>query len=158
MKAILVVALGLLLGACSTSVEHRTPTAPDVVGNVTVKNVTVTAAETVEYAAPDMLKAAVLREIADRNPGARSVNLSLKIESLEVVSGGARFFIGAFGGANTMSVTVAATDEDGRTLADFRVVRESNPGGSGAFFDQKQATVDETAKGIVEALYGPPAG
>lgn len=155
MRSLLVVAFALLLGACSTSVEHKTPAAPDVIGNIAVTDVAVTAHQAVDYAAPAMLRAAILKEIAARAPGRRPVSLAVTIENLDVKSGGARFMIGAFGGANTMRATVVATEQNGQSVADFRIVRESNPGGYGAFYDQKQATIGETAKGIVDTLYGP---
>jgi hypothetical protein len=34
------------------------------------------------------------------------------------------------------------------------VLRESNPGGYGAFYDQPEATINSAAEGIIDGLYG----
>ncbi|WP_404382101.1 hypothetical protein [Caenispirillum salinarum] len=152
LAVILVLALGL--GACSTNVAHKMDIPADVKAGVNVAEIKTTSGADVLWGNDDSLAQAVREELAKRPKGEKVINLTLHVTKFAVQDGGLRFFIGALAGANEMMVTVNATDETGAVVANYVVERSANPGGYGAFYDQRAATIRETAKGIVDALLG----
>ncbi len=156
MRKPFLLALCLLIAACSTTVETRLGAPMDETGSaLKINSVKVVPGATI--VSPSVLaklEAAVRSKLAERPQGDRAANLQLTVTKYKIVKGGSRFFAGAFAGANKMFVSVKATDLDGQTLADFDVKREANPGGYGAFYDQAEATIDAVAQGVVDALHG----
>ncbi|OSQ38872.1 DUF4410 domain-containing protein [Thalassospira mesophila] len=147
----------LVLGACSTAIETRTAMPEDIQHNLAVDDVLVTAPSTdIEKAVLERLKTAVEQGFAAEVKGAKPVHVNITVNDFKVQSGAGRFFLGALMGANHMDVSVQVTDDAGVELAVFDVRREANPGGLGAFYSQTNATIDETAKGVVAAVMGRP--
>ena len=148
----------LALGACSTAIETRTAMPEKIQHSLVVDEVQVTAARSVdiEQAALERLKTAVENGFARQIKGTEPVHVSVSVNDFKIQSGAGRFFLGALMGANYMDVSVVVTDDAGVTLAEFDVRREANPGGYGAFYSQTDATIDETAEGVVAAVMGQP--
>ncbi len=153
-----VILITVLLAACSTTVNTRVAVDPTQIstlkyGDLEVKSATTEATPEVT----DRMKAALAERLAKMPQGATPVKIQVSITSMEVVSGGMRFLVGMMAGSNKMTASVKLIDGTGKQIADFDVVRSANPGGYGMFYDQKAATVDAVADGIVEALGGKPA-
>lgn len=150
----------LVLGACSTAIETRTAMPQNIQHDLVVDEVVVSAEKSVkiEQSALDRLKTAVENGFAAQISGTQPVHVSLNVKDFKIQSEAGRLFLGAFMGANYMDVRVVVTSDAGMTLAEFDVRRESNPGGYGAFYSQTDATVDETAEGIVNAVMGKTGG
>ncbi|SRR6266404_2865718 len=143
----------LTLAACVTTVEPRVAVPENLKSTLNVSKIDVTTINGVSQTVANKLADAVREELNKRQTGPTLVDLNLQVTKFNVVSGGMRFFTGAFSGSNTMNVTVRVFDPDNTQLADFDVRREANPGGYGAFYDQEAATIRATAEGIVETLY-----
>ena len=86
--------------------------------------------------------------------GNQPAKLQVTVTEFAVESGATRFFAGALAGANNMTVAVKVMGAQGDTIADFDVVRSSNPGGYSAFYDQKAATINSVADGVTEVMSG----
>lgn len=158
MKRLLLSLVGcLLLAACSTEIYSRQEIPAATRQNMAVKDATVEVANGV-LAPPDIgpkLVQAVLKAASARANGSTPINLKMIVVRYEMVSGGMRFFTGVFSGSNKLYVTVDVLDgQDGTVVGHYDVLRESNPGGYGAFYDQTQATVESAADGVVDGLYG----
>lgn len=152
-----VLLITVLLAACSTTVNTRVALDPAQISTLKYGNVEVTSATT--EATPevvDRMKASLAERLAKMPQGATPVKMQVSITNMDVVSGGMRFLVGMMAGSNKMTASVKLVDETGKQIADFDVVRSANPGGYGMFYDQKAATVDAVADGIVEALGGKP--
>lgn len=128
------------------------PATPAVQGGVSIASVAVTAAPAIKPEIATRLKAAIEAEAAKRQAGPTPVSIDVHVKEIDIVSGGARFFAGMLAGSNNMTVSVRAVDAANKPAASFDVERSSNPGGYGAFYDQEQATIEETAKGVLDGL------
>jgi len=153
------VLVAALFGACSTTITTRQNLEHDVAGQLKFGAVDATSALGA-VTADDLaqLKKAVVERIAKLPQGGRTVSIQLTVTEMDIVSGGARFFAGAFAGNNKMTAVVKVIDESGKTVVDFDVQRATNPGGYGIFFDQKAATIDSVADGVAEVLSGKNGG
>jgi hypothetical protein len=157
MRILPVLLVGVLLAACSTTVTTRVALDAAQIsalkyGDLEVTSTTSEATQDVT----DRLKASLNERLAKLPQGATPVKMQITITQMSIVSGGARFMVGMFAGSNKMAASVKLIDDTGKQIADFDVARSANPGGYGAFYDQKTATVDAVADGIVEALGGKP--
>jgi hypothetical protein len=156
--ALAAVIISLFLGACSTTVVQRQEIPDSIRLNLSLKDVKSKLASSV-IAPSDTnlrLERAVLNAATGKGiNGKAPAKLSITVTSYSIVSGGARFFAGAFAGSNTISAAVEVLDaQTGGIIGQFDVQRDANPGGYGVFFDQDQATIDSLAEGIVAALFG----
>lgn len=155
MRMILIVAISLLVTACSTTVNTRQALQPSAVGTLKYEEIDVVRGNTgITNEEMQRLKTSVGDRLAKLPQGNLPVNLQVTVVEFSVESGGTRFFAGALAGSNKMTVAVKVTDTMGTGVADFDIVRESNPGGYGAFYDQKAATIDTVADGIAEVMSG----
>ena len=100
------------------------------------------------------LQQAVIERAAAHTGGMRPAAMKITITQFNVASVAARFFGGALAGSNKLYVCVEVVGSDGATLGRFEVAREANPGGYGIYFDQTQSTINDTAKGVMDGLYG----
>jgi hypothetical protein len=158
MKKIVLLAAALVaLAGCSTTIKTSQEIAPNVRASVTVEEATAIYATGVtgpDEVAPK-LQQAVLAAASKRSGGSSQVKLKITITDYKLVNAGMRALIGAMGGSNTLNVEVEVVDAaSGRTIGRYEVKRDSNPGGYGIFYSQADALIDETAKGVVEGLYG----
>jgi len=158
LRLLAVVLLGAVLAGCSTSVVTKQEMPSEIRADVKVAELKVEVPDHV--AGPADLGArfedAVRKAIAERKrEGASEVRLELTVTRFEVVGQGMRFFIGAFAGANKMASMVSVVDlKTESTVGKFIVEREANPGGYGVFYDQAQATIEATADGVADGLFG----
>lgn len=147
----------LLLAACSTAVYTRQEIPAATRQSIVVKEATAEVAKDV-LAPPDTgpkLVAAVLKVASAHANGSTPIKLKMTVVRYEMVDSGMRFVTGMFGGSNKLYVTVDVLDgQDGTVIGHYDVLREANPGGYGAFYDQVQATIEATADGVVDGLYG----
>jgi len=156
-RALLFLAGYAFLAACSTQIytQQEIPTATRQ--SMVVKEATAEVAKDV-LAPPDIgskLVKAVLTAASDRANGSMPVNLKMTVVRYEMVSGEMRLFTGMFGGSNKLYVAVDVLDGRNETvIGHYDVLREANPSGYGAFYDQAQATIDAAAAGVVDGLYG----
>lgn len=158
MKRLLLSLVGcLVMVACSTEIYTRQDIPAATRQNMAVKDATAEVANGV--LAPldtgQKLVAAVLKAASTRTNGSTPVTLKMTVVRYEMVSGGMRLFTGMFGGSNKLYVTVDVLDgQDGTVVGHYDVLREANPGGYGAFYDQAEATIQAAADGVVDGLYG----
>jgi hypothetical protein len=148
-----------LVAACSTTVNTRQGLEQDVIRNLKFSAVEATSGLN-NVTADDLaqFKKAVVDRIARLCQGDRAVRIQLTITGFDIISVQARFFAGAFAGTNKMTTAVKVIDESEKAVADFDVQRSANPGGYGVFYDQKAATIDSVADGVVEVLGGKNGG
>lgn len=148
--------MAFFLAACSTTIDHGDPGQAKARSGLMVKSVKTVVAPGVVAPADlaSRLDAAVLQQAAQLSgPGGKPVSLAVTVKSFDVVSEGARFFFGAFAGSNKLDVAVTINDaQSGASLGSYTVQRSANPGGYGAFYDQTQATINETAEGILNGV------
>jgi len=148
-----------LLAACSTTIKNGQTIPQAVQGDVALAEAVaqIGSGVTVPTDVPHRLEQAVMKQAAQRPTGKVPVKLNMTITQYDIASNGARLFAGAFMGSNKLYVAVDVLDaQSGAVLGHYDVEREANPGGYGAFYDQVQATIDETAEGVVNGLYGQP--
>jgi len=147
----------LLLAACSTEIQTHQEIPTAIRQGMAVKEATAEVAKDV-LAPPDTgpkLAAAVLKAASARANGSTPIKLKMTVVRYEMVNGGMRFFTGMFAGSNKLYVTVDVLDgETGAVIGHYEVLREANPGGYGAFYNQVEATIDAAADGVVDGLYG----
>jgi hypothetical protein len=150
--------LAAFLAACTTNINTTQRLEPTAVGAMKFAEVRVTASSpTISSPTMEDLKTAVETRLKALPQGNMPVTVAIEIIDMQIVSGEERAFIGVFGGDNHMAVKVKVSDPSGKTLADFQVDRNANPGGYGMFYDQKQATIEQVANGIAETLSGQAA-
>ena len=157
MKRLLTAMIGcLLLAACSTEIYTQQPLPAAMHDNIAVKNATAQIQSGV-LAPPDTapkLVDDVTKLLAAHPSGLQPVTLKMTVVRYEIVSGTMRFFTGMFSGSNKLYVSVDVVDANtGALIGHYDVLRESNPGGYGAFYDQDSATVQSAAEGVVDGLY-----
>jgi hypothetical protein len=150
-----VLVLSWLLGACGTTINLRQPLHQDVAGTLRYGPVEATSILS-RVTSNDLaqLKQAVATRVARLPRGDRPVTIELTVTEFDIVDAQARFLVGALAGTTRISTTVKVTDEFGRTLTEFDVQRSANPGGMGAFYDQRTSAIDSVADGVAEALGG----
>jgi uncharacterized lipoprotein YmbA len=154
MKYALLALAGLALAACSTTVSEQSPlgtTTP--AGSVRVQSVTGDAASGITQDVTSRVKGAIETELAKAPGGAQPADLHFTVKVFNVKSGAKRALIGAFAGANHITVAVTVTDPAGKTLAQFEVSRTSNPGGYGVLYDQEAGIIRAAAQAIVKELH-----
>lgn len=155
MRILALMAISFLVIGCSTTVNTRQALQQNVVGTLKYDQVDVVRGNTgITSEEMERLKMSVSDRLAKLPQGNLPVKLQLTVVEFSVESGATRFFAGALAGSNKMTVAVKITDEMGAAVADYDVVRASNPGGYGAFYDQKAATIDSVADGIAEVMSG----
>jgi hypothetical protein len=150
---ILVLLLCGLVAGCATRVNTRQALDQAAVGALSYGQVDVTSG--VSNMTPEdmaQLKQVVTERLATLPQGPRPVTLRLAVTEFAISTGATRLLIGAFAGANKMTVGVSVIDGSGQSLAAFDVQRSANPGGYGVFYDQKAATMKAVADGVAEAL------
>jgi hypothetical protein len=150
-----VLLIAFVAAACSTTVSTRV--AMDTATKASLKFGDIEVTSTFAGLPVDVnerLKAAVAERLAKLPQGTLLVKVNITVTNYRIVSNTERFLIGMFGGSNKMSVSVKLIDEQGKSVSEFDVERSANPGGYGAFYDQKDATVAAVADGIAETL-GP---
>jgi len=156
-RGAVVIGIAFVLAACSTTINTSQAVPDSARANLIVKQATVSADQGVAVPAdvPSRLEQAVMKVAASHGSGTMPTNLRITITKYDVVSGGTRFFAGAFAGSNKLYTAVDVLDSGtGQTIGRYEVKREANPGGYGVFYDQAQATIEAAADGIVEGLYG----
>jgi hypothetical protein len=154
-RLLLFLAISLLVAGCSTTVNTRQALQPTAVGTLKYEQIDIVRGNAaITDGVVQRLKTSVDARLSKLPQGNLPVKLVLTIVDFSVESEGTRIFAGALAGSNTMTVAVKVTDGMGAIVADFDVVRASNPGGYGAFYDQRAATVDSVADGIVEVMSG----
>lgn len=153
---LLAVFIGALVSGCATNIKATQELPSQVQTNAVVKQASVEIASGVETPTDtaQKLEAAVMKAASTHVNGTTPVKLKLTITAWSVRDAGTRFLGGALAGSNKMSVAVDVLDAvSGATLGHYQVDRSSNPGGYGIFYDQGQATIEQTAKGVIEGLY-----
>lgn len=139
---------------CATTISSQVALPEEMQGNVRVDAVSVSSIAGVQADVASRLKAAIESEAFKPEAGGIALSINATINGFDVVSAAARFFAGAIAGSSRMDVHVVVEDESGAVVAEYDVNRTANPGGWGAFSDQEQALISETAKGVVEGLFG----
>lgn len=138
-----VLAFSILVTACSTTVANRMALPPSAVGTLKYDGVDVVRGNSgITTEEMERLRTVLSDRLSRLPQGNQPVKLQVTVTEFSVESGATRFFAGALAGANNMTVAVKVMGAQGDTIADFDVVRSSNPGGYGAFYDQKTATID----------------
>lgn len=147
--------LSLFCIGCSTTINTRQALDRMAVGTLKYDNVDVTAGVPgVQQGDIVRLKTALTERLAKIKQGTAPVKIEVRILEVDIHDEGDRILAGALVGSNTMIVAVKVLGEAGQTIADFDVQRSANPGGYGAFYDQRNATANAVADGIVEVLSG----
>jgi hypothetical protein len=155
LQFLLVLFASVFLAACSTTINVRQPLAEDLAG--TLRFGPVEAKSNLSRVTADdlaQLKQAVATRVARLPRGERPVTIELAVMEFDIVSAKLRFLVGALAGATKMSTLVKVTDEFGKTLTEFEIHRSANPGGNGAFYDQRSDAIYSIADGVVEVLCG----
>jgi hypothetical protein len=146
-----------LLAACSTEIHTTQDITAATRQNIAVQDATAGIASGV-LAPPDTgqkLAQAVMKLTSAHAAGSAPAKLKMTIVRYEMVSGGMRLLTGAFAGSNKLYVSVDVLDgQTGAVEGHYDVLRESNPGGYGVFYDQAEATINAAADGVVDGLYG----
>jgi hypothetical protein len=154
-KSVAIVVMAAVLAACSTSVVTRQMIDTSLNGTLAYGDVDASSASSdVTQADLDYLKTAVAVRVAKLPKGMTPARIQLTVTSFEVVSGTSRFLAGALAGSNKMSTAVKVVSPMGGVIADFDVQRSANPGGYGVFYNQREATIDAVADGLIEVLSG----
>jgi len=154
-RVLVLLAISLLVIACSTTVTTRQALQQNVAKTLKYEQIDVVRGNTgITTEEMQRLKTSLGVRLSKLPQGNLPVKLQLTVVDFSVESTGTRVFAGALAGSNKMTVAVRVTDGTGAALADFDVVRESNPGGYGAFYAQKAATIDSVADGITEFMSG----
>jgi Domain of unknown function (DUF4410) len=155
MRLLSSLAISMLLIACSTTVTNRTALPQNAIGTMKFEGVEVVRGNSgITAEEMDRLRMGLTDRLAKLPQGMQAVKLQVTVTEFSVESGATRFFAGALAGANNMTVAVKVMNLSGETMADFDVVRSSNPGGYGAFYDQKAATIDTVADGVADVMSG----
>lgn len=156
MKRFVVVSLSaIILSACSTDVIKKREIPEKIASELRFSEVRSQVAKGVVVPPdlPNKLDQTIYEEISSRRcAGYGCAKIKVLVTRYEMSSSLNRAFVGILGGSNKLYVTVTVSDSSGVVIGEFDVNRESNPGGYGMYYDQEQATIDETAKGIAETL------
>ena len=149
------IAVAAVLAACSTDVVTRQMIDPSLNGTLSYGDIDASSTIAgVSQADLAYLRNAVATRVAKLPKGMTPARIQLTVTNFEVVSGTSRFLAGALAGSNKMTTAVKVVSPMGAVIADFDVQRSANPGGYGVFYDQRQATMDAVADGLVETLSG----
>jgi hypothetical protein len=149
--ALIAAALGML-AACSTTTTEKTALAVDRTNGVTVDSVTGDAAPGVPADIAGKLNQALHAELAKYPQGAVHLQVHFTVETFQVVGAGGRFMFGGLAGNNEMVVTVNVLNASGAPAGEFKVDRNTNPGGYGFLVNQEQNLLDSTAEAIVQKI------
>jgi hypothetical protein len=146
-------AFATIVAGCSTTVSTRQALEPAAAPALRITSVEVTTGlASVADADLVQLQKAIGARLAALPQGPRPATVAVTVTEFAVVDQGMRFLIGALAGNTRVAVSAKVMDATGRTIADFDVQRTANPGGYGAFYDQKASAIDAVAQGIAEAL------
>lgn len=152
-RLFLIACTALLIAGCSTTIVARQAMDPSLRASFRYETIEVSSRlPELPVDVAQRLKDAVAGRVSKIPQGATPARIDISVVTYRVVTGGERFLIGMLAGSNKMKVAVKVSDAAGQQLADFEVERSANPGGYGAFYDQKEATIEAVADGIAEAL------
>jgi hypothetical protein len=144
------------LSACSTAIIATKPFDDNIRRTLNIADVSVDAksgsgATTTLIAA---LRSSVLQKLSAKTFASNNAGLHIVILKADIKSAGNRAMIGAFAGSNKLNVAATIKSlSDGKTLAEFEIKGDYNPGGFGAFSNPETSTAENVAEALVAEIF-----